>query len=208
MPGAYEGVFAIKSSEGTVIESKGGAVVDCINLNGSDNVTLKNIAFDAAGAQGAYDGKGNRKQYANVISGGAAKNGRGTRGLEIVGCSFTGKFANGGVAIAFTDQSRTSGQSGNITIKDCTFATEGGYYDIYCFYSGFGELNIEGNTFNSDIHIQGLPIYLGRYQSSTPVVVKGNAFNKCADFAAAAYIQAHSSSYTVSFDESGNTFAE
>ena len=201
--GKYHGIFALKSHL-TLIGSE-GSVVDCINLNGAQNVTLKNIEFDAAAAKVAYDGKGNAKQYANIMSGDAAKVGKGTRGLLIDECTFSGAFANGGVAIAFTDQGRGSGQSGDITVQNCTFQTTGGYYDIYAHYSGYGYLNVENNTFASDI--LGLPIYLGRYQSSTPVVVKGNTFKNVATFEDAAYIQAHSTTYSVSFDAADNTFA-
>ncbi|MBE6633105.1 MAG: hypothetical protein E7620_02040 [Ruminococcaceae bacterium] len=184
----------------------GSENVGCINLNGANNVTLKNIVFDAAGARMAYDGKGNARFYANILSGDAGKNGAGSRNLVIEGCTFTGAFANGGTTIAFNDQGRGSGQSGNITIKGCTFQTTGGYVDIYTYYAGYGEFVIEGNTFASDCLDR--PIYLGKYQSSTPVVVKGNAFVKNATFASATYLQDHSS-YGVSFDSTvvdSNTF--
>ena len=209
----YDVVYLEAGDYGTIVAKAGktyaavnaDAKVDAVNLKGADNVTLRNITFDAATAKVAYDGKGNGKQNAHIFSGDASKNASGSENLVIDGCTFAGTFANGGVAIAFTDQGRSSGQSGNITIKNCTFATEGGYYDIYCHYSGKGYMNIENNTFKSNV--LGLPIYLGRYQSSTPVVVKGNAFENVTTFADAAYIQAHSGSYTVSFNESGNTFA-
>ena len=194
----------IKAKSNKTIIGSTAADVECVALNGADNVTLINIEFDAADAKIAYDGKGNGKQYANILSGDANKNASGSENLVIDGCKFTGTFADGGVAIAFTDQGRTSGQSGNITIKNCTFETKNGYYDIYCHYSGKGEFVIENNVFNSEI--LGLPIYLGRYQSSTPVVVKGNTFARCATFGDAAYIQDHSN-YGVSFDASNNTFA-
>lgn len=201
-----EGEFGtIVATSGKTIIGTENAKVDCVNLNGADNITLKNIKFDAAKCGVAYDGKGNAKQNANIFNGGIEKPGSGTRGLVIESCTFEGKFVNGGTAIAFTDQGRGSGQSGDITIKGCTFNTQNGYYDIYAHYSGYGSLNIEGNTFNSTV--QGLPIYLGRYQSSTPVVVKDNAFETVASFGDAAYIQAHSEAYTVSFDASNNTFA-
>ena len=211
MPGTYEGTFTIKAP--ATILGKGEAIVHCLNLNGKENVTLKNITFDAAGAQSGYNGKGNTTQYANIITGDASKPNKGARNLVVDACTFTGTFADGGAAIAFTDQSRGSGASGNITVKGCTFETKGAYYDIYTFYSGYGYFVIENNTFNSTFApapVPGaiiLPIYLGRYQSNTPVVVKGNTFSKCATFDEAAYIQAHSTSYTVSFDASDNTFA-
>lgn len=205
-PGTYKGTYAMKG--GVTIQSMDDmnmATVDCINLNGADNITLKNIQFDAAGAKLAYDGKGNERFYGNIISGDASKNGKGTRGLVIDGCVFTGTFANGGTTIAFNDQGRTTGQSGNITIKNCTFETVGGYVDIYTYYSGYENLIIEKNTFNSTVVDR--PIYLGKYQSSTPVVVKGNAFNKVANIEAAVYLQDHSN-YGVSYQAENNTFAQ
>ncbi|MBQ6882494.1 MAG: hypothetical protein IJN55_08045, partial [Alistipes sp.] len=196
------GTIALKSDK-TYIGTE-GTIVDAINLNGAQNVTIKNLAFDAAKAGISYDGKGNGKQYAIIFS--PDKNTKkGSRNLVIDNCTFAGTFANGGVAIAFTDQSRGSGQSGDITIKNCKFETEGAYYHIYGHYSGYGAFNIENNTFETAS--QGKAIYLGRYQSSTPVVVKGNAFEAVASFEDAAYLQAHSSSYAVSFDASNNTFA-
>ena len=195
------GTIVMKSN--ITLYGTNGAVVDCVNLNGADNVTLKNITFDAAGAQAAYDASGKLKQYANIM--GASKESlTGARNVVIDGCTFTGTFSNGGVAIAFVDQNRKSGQSGNITIKNCTFATAGAYYDIYTHYSGYGAFAIEDNTFASEC--QGKSIYLGRYQSGTPVVLKGNTFEKVASIDAAAYIQDHSN-YGVSFDAADNTFA-
>lgn len=215
MPGTYEGTFTIKENEdknATTILGKGEAIVHCLNLNGKEGLTLKNITFDAAGAQLGYNGKGKTTQYANIITGDASKPSKGARNLVVDACTFTGTFADGGVAIAFTDQSRGSGASGNITVKGCTFETKGAYYDIYTFYSGNGYFVIENNTFNSTLAPAPapgaiiLPIYLGRYQSSTPVVVKGNAFEKYATLDDAVYLQDHSS-YGVSLDASDNTFA-
>ena len=186
------------------IDGANHTINGAVNLNGASNKTLKNIKFDAAGAVYSYDGKGNAKQYANIITGDSSKPAKGARNLVIDGCTFTGTFANGGVAIAFTDQSRTSGQSGDITIKGCTFETTGNYVDIYTYYSGSGEMIIEGNTFKSDLVDR--PIYLGRYQSSTPVVIKDNNFQNKASIEAAVFLQDHSS-YGVSYTASGNTFA-
>jgi hypothetical protein len=184
-----------------------GAQVDCINLNGADNVTIKNITFDAATAVLGCDGKGTTKQYANIITGQQGKNNaKGANNLTIDGCVFVGKFDNGGVAVAFTDQGRSSGQSGNITIKNCKFEVEGANAYIYMHYSGKGFFNIEDNLFASNTFSN--PIYLGRYQSSTPVVLKNNVFEKVSTLEDAIYVQAHSETYNVSVDASNNTFAE
>jgi len=194
------------------VELKSGITIDgndyalnSINLKGADNVTLKNIKFDAKNAKTAYAGNGEERFNAIILSGDASKNIKGSRNLVIDGCTFTGTYTNGGTTIAFNDQGRSEGQSGNITIKNCTFETTSGYVDIYTYYSGYGEFVIENNTFKSTVVDR--PIYLGRYQSSTPVVVKGNKFEKVDTFANAALIQAHSGAYTVSFDASDNTFA-
>ena len=203
--GAGEFGTIVAKSNKTIIGSE-NAKVDAVNLNGADNVTLKNIIFDAAKAVMGYDGKGNAKQYANIITGSSInKPNKGTDNLIIERCTFTGKFADGGVTIAFTDQNRGSGQSGNITIKSCTFSTENAYCHIYTYYSGKGNFIIEENIFETSTH--GKPIYLGKYQSSTAVVVKGNVFETVATFEDAAYIQDHSN-YGVSFDASYNTFAD
>ena len=202
------GTIVMKSNK-TVVGAP-NAKVDAVNVNNTNNVTLKDIVFDAANAQPALNGKGKVERTANIITGGETYNTTwGCRGLVIDGCTFAGTFAQTAHypgAIAITDNGRSSGQSGNITIKNCTFNTTGGYFNIGLYYGGYGEMNIENNTFKSEALGWGT-IYLVRYQSSTPVVVKGNAFEKVASFEEAATISAHSASYTVSFNASNNTFA-
>ena len=206
------GVIVAKSNK--TIVAVPTAKVDAVVFNGSENVTLKNIVFDAATAVMGYDGKGNAKRYANIVNDNNAGSNTPTKGasdIVIDGCTFTGTFANGGVAIALTDQSRSGGFTGNVTIKNCIFDTVGASYDVYGYYCGNGQNGkgnfvIENNTFNT-VHTAGLPVYLGRYASSTPVVVKGNAFNTVSTLANAVYVQAHSGSYNVSIDASNNTFA-
>ena len=207
--GYFDYIVAKKSG----ITYKGNnAVVGCINLNGADNVTISNIKFDAAKAKLGCDGSGKAIQPANIITGDNVNNpNNGANNLEIDGCTFTGTFTDGGGAIAFTDQSRGSGASGNITIKNCTFDTEGGYFDIYTYYSGNnGKFIIENNIFKTvhNVNYNMYPIYLGKYQSSVPVVVKGNKFEAATSIDTALRLQAHSSSYTVTVDASGNTFAQ
>ena len=214
-------IVLVNGEFGTIVAKSnktiGGTVnakVDAVILNGSDNVTLKNINFDASTAVMGYDGSGKPKQYANIVTDGdkgANTPNKGSHNIVIDGCTFAGKFANGGASIAFTDQSRSGGFSGNITIKNCTFNTVGGYYDIYGHYTGnglngFGDFVIENNTFKTTF-TQGKPVYLGRYASSTPVVVKGNAFETVADLAAAVYVQDHSN-YGVSVNAENNTFGK
>ena len=189
-----------------------GYQLGSVNLNGADNVTLKNITFDAANAVLGYDNKNAAKQYANIITGdNTNKQNKGSHNLMIEGCTFTGTFANGGTSIAFTDYYRTSGFSGNITIKGCTFDTKNAYYSIYGYYTGngtngYGDFVIEGNTFKTTF-TQGGTIYLGRYASSTPVVVKDNTFETVSSLEEAIFVQDHSN-YGVSIDASDNNFAQ
>lgn len=210
LPGTYKGTFALKA-DNTVIEGQEGAVVACVNLNGAKNTTIKNVEFDAAEAKLGYDRKGNAKQYANIITGDKTNNPlAGAHGVVIDGCKFTGTFVNAGASIAFADYYRTSGFSGNVTIKNCTFDTQNAYYNIYGHYcgngtNGFGEFVIENNTFNTTFTAGGA-IYLGRYASSVPVVVKDNTFNVAKSLDEAMYVQDHSN-YGVSINATNNTFA-
>ena len=194
------------------------AKVDCINLNGADNVTIKNITFDAATAKYGYDGAGTKKVYAfsNIITGdNVNKPNKGAHNLVIDGCTFTGTFENPGAPIAFTDQKRSGGFSGNITIKNCTFDNKNANYVIYGFYTGdslngHGDFVIENNTFKTQCY--GGPIYLGRYASNVPVVVKGNTFETVASIEDAIYVQDHgypNSTYGATYTaDDSNTFGK
>lgn len=204
---------AIRAKSGKTYLGYDGGVVGCINLNGADNVTLSGIKFDAQYAKCGYDGSGTAKQYANIITGDVNVNkpNKGSHNLVINACTFEGTYANGGAAIAFTDQRRGEGGSGNITIKGCKFNTKNAYYDIYAHYTGdgmngHGDFKIEGNTFETST--VSYPVFLGRYASSTPVVVKGNTFETVSSLEFAVYVQKHSDYYTVSVDASDNTFGK
>ena len=203
--GKYHTTINMKSNVTLVGEA--GTVVDCINLNGAANITLKNIEFDAAGAKYGYNGNGGAIQPANIISRTNGSDVQGAANIVIDGCTFGGTFADGGVAIGFTDQGNT-GYS-NITIKGCTFKAIGGYTDIYTYYSGNnGYFNIENNIFASTYYMETptmLPIYLGKYQSATPVVVKGNTFEKYDSINKVVYLQDHGS-YGVSYNAADNVF--
>lgn len=209
MPGTYEGTFTLKAP--ATIVGKGEAIVHCLNLNGQEGVTLKNITFDAAGAQSSIDRYkgGTVRSPANIISGNSDNNPNvGARNLVIDGCTFTGTFANRGAAIAFTDRSRPTGGSGNVTIKGCTFDTKGGNYDVYGYYTSAPGLTftIENNVFKSTYAEEGgWPVYLGRLKSSAPIVVKGNAFENVQTIEEAVTIRGDG--YTPTLDHSDNTFA-
>jgi hypothetical protein len=203
------GTIVAKSNK-TIIGSA-NAKVDCVNLNGANKLTLKNIVFNANDAQLGYDGKGTVRYYANIITGdNVNKPTKGAHNLVIDGCTFEGTFVDGGAAIAFADRNRGGGFSGNVTIKNCKFNTTNAYYDIYGYYcgdgiNGYGDWVIENNQFLSST--ASTPVYLGRYASSTPVVVSGNNFAMVSSIETAVYLQDHGS-YGVSLNATGNTFAQ
>lgn len=194
------------------LEGNGFTLNGAINLNGANNVTLKNIAFDAAGAKLGTNGKGKNTQYANIITGNATNNPtKGAFNLVIDGCTFTGTFVKSGAAIAFADHGRSGGYSGNITIKNCSFATKNAYYDVYGYYAGnetngYGKVEILNNTFDSQFAAGG-PICFFSFASNTPIVVKGNTFKSIASADDAMYITGQGG-WTPSFAESDNTYAD
>ena len=198
--GYYDEIVVPK--KGMKIYSTEGAEVGFLNINGKADVTIQGLTFDAANAKMAYDGRGNAVQPANIVGASGKGNIIGARNVVIDDCTFTGTFVDGGGAIAFVDRNRTSGGSGNITISNCKFDQLGGYFAIYTYYSGYNKFVIENNEVTGPYYN---PVYLGRYQSSTPVVVKGNAFKTSVDLAAAVYLQDHSN-YGVSMDAADNTF--
>lgn len=208
MPGTYEGTFALKA-DGTTIDGRDEAVVHCINLNGKENVTLRDITFDAAGAKACVDRKASRYN-GNIITGDADNNSSiGARNLLVDGCTFTGTFADGGVAIAFADRARPTGATGDVTIKNCIFETTGAYYDIWGYYTGVKDMNfvIEENTFKSSITTQGMPISFRKLKTNEPVVIKGNTFENVNSIEDAAYVEGDSG-YTTYIEDTDNKYAE
>ena len=200
--GYYDEIIVPKN--GMKIFSNADAVVGFLNVNGKENVTIKGLTFEATGAGLVYDYTDSAKARAN-IAGASGKNTVGARKLLIEDCTFTGEFEKAGVCIAFCDQKRPSGFSGDITISNCTFETVNANYCVYGFYLGSNGLSFtfENNTVNNICNAG--PVYLGRYASSVPVVIKGNAFNTTSSLSDSAHVQDHSN-YGVSIDASNNTF--
>ena len=198
--GYYDEIVVPKN--GMKIYSTEGAEVGFLNINGKANVTIQGLTFDAANAKMAYNGNGAAVQPVNIAGASGKGNIIGARNVLIDDCTFTGTFVDGGGAIAFVDQKRPSGGAGDVTISNCKFDQLGGYFAIYFYYAGHNTLVIENNEVTGPYYN---PVYLGRYQSSTPVVVKGNAFKTSVDLAAAVFLQDHSN-IGVSMDAADNTF--
>lgn len=184
-----------------------GGVVGCINLNATENVTLEKITFDAEYAKMAYSLRsGNTAiRNANIVTGTESNNSTlGARNITIDGCTFSGNLKSGAAAIAFTDQGRKSGYSGNITIKNCTFSTTGGSYDVYGYYCGYEDFVIANNKFNSKFNGGG-HIFLGSYASATAIEVSDNNFPNVASLTEAMYTTSNGT-HKVTVEASGNRF--
>ncbi len=206
-----EGIIAVSNKTYLGVNN---ANVPYIHLNGADNVTIKNITFDAENAVMAYSrrsGTNTAVRNANILTGTKDYNpNKGAFNITIDGCTFQGNLKSGAAAIAFADDGR-NGYSCDITIKNCTFNTKGVGYDIYGYYCGDhfknSYFNIENNTFSSEFS-QGGPICLFSYASGKPVVVKKNTFENVTSFSDATYITSNSTLHTVSFTNENNTFAQ
>ena len=203
--GYYEEIVVPK--KGMKFYTVEGAEVGFLNVNGKADVTIQGLTFDAAGAKGVVDNYkgGTRRTYANIAGAATADAPIGAKNLVIDGCTFTGEFANGGAAIAFADRSRPTGGSGNVTIKNCKFATTGAYYDIYSYYTAYPGENfvIENNEFASET--LGSSIYLGKLKTSEAIIVKGNTFKNADSLANAVSVQGDTG-YTPTIDDSNNTY--
>ncbi len=204
--GKYHTTIVAKSN--ITLVGTSGAVVDCVNLNGSENVTLKNIVFDAAGAKEAYYSATTAQVAANIFSDVTAD--VGARNIVIDGCVFEGEFGTTSAyfkaAIGFTGIGRSGGYDGNITIQNCTFNTVGAGYDVYGYYVGNSNMTftIVNNTF-ADKCSAG-PIFLNRYASSEAIIVKGNTFETVDSLVNAMYVKPHSATYTPTIDDADNIF--
>jgi hypothetical protein len=204
-----EGEFGtIVAKSNKTITGTEKAKVNAVNLNGAENLTLKNIKFDAATAVMAYGGNNAQRYLATIFSRDAsnATTVHGAKNLLIEGCKFTGTFpGDGGVVTCFADQTKTG--SHNVTIKDCTFDVQNCGYAIYGYYFGsnLGNFVIEVNTFKSATIAN--TIYMGKYASSNTVVVKNNTFEAVDTWNMAYYLQKHSDTYIMSTEAENNTGA-
>ena len=203
--GYYEEIVVPKN--GMKFFTVEGAEVGFLNVNGKENVTIQGLTFDAAGAKEVKDSykNGTLRAYANIAGASDAATNTGAVNLVIDGCTFNGEFVVAGSAIAFADRSRTTGNSGNVTIKNCKFETTNANYDVYGYYTGNPNqgFTFENNEFASEC--RGDHIYLGRLKTSGVITVKGNSFSNAATIDDALYIQGDTN-YAPTLDAANNTF--
>ena len=177
-----------------------GAVVDCIKLNGSENVTLKNIEFDAAGAV-LQERQGSFQFVSNIIFNNAS---RSSQNIVIDGCKFNGISTNlGWYAPIYTyDASLGGARVANITIINCEFNAKANQY-IGLNYASDGVITVENCTFTD---FYAYAITLGTSNASD-LVVKGNTFHYSTRQAGAfVHSQSPASGAHMTVTVTGNTF--
>ncbi len=119
--GTY-GVLTMTQNNLTIVSKR--AVVDAVNLNEKDGVTLDGLTFDAANATTVY-----RYKRPNMVDAGYVasitntKTPKGANSTTVKNCTFTGTPDDVSVyvPICFEDQDRTSGPSTGIIVDNCVF---------------------------------------------------------------------------------------
>ena len=195
LPEGYYDQLIVQNADGslknglTIIGDK-GAVVGNLNLNGSKNITVKNIAFDAAGAALSNNYYTNISFY-NTASGNCSEN------VVIENCQFNGTATAGRDAYCpiISNHKSSHTRVANITVKDCEFNAP----SMYCmsfFYTAKGTITVENNKFSN---FYAYAVALNTYNSSD-LIVKGNTFT----FADFAHATSSSAIYSASRSETTN----
>ena len=143
--------------KGITIESKAAGTnptspesafsVASINLNSSENVTIRNIYFDMAKAELVYSKSGATNYYACVV-GAKAGAATGANGIVIEGCAFGSNNAydvNTHVAIYFEEQGRPTSRATDITVRDCDVENKV-FNFVRMNYMSEGTITIQGNN--------------------------------------------------------------
>ena len=195
-PGEY-GTIVAKSN--ITLQGSEGVVVDCVKLNGSQNVTLKNIEFDAADA--VKDPNGNF--YTNIMFRG---NSSSSQNITIDGCKFNGTFEQySAYASIYTNDAGLSGERvKDVTITNCEFNALG-YAAIKLDYASAGTITITNNKFND---FYAYAVNPGTSNSSD-VIFEGNTVVFTSNFnpgGAALMSASRNGTQKITFKVTGNTF--
>ena len=189
----------VVTNNNVTIDGMGHTMKGAINLYGADNVTLKNITFDAAGA--TKDSKGSF--YANIMFRNDKKS---SRNVTIDGCKFNGTFEQySSYACIYTyDQGASSGPVANVTITNCEFNALA-YASIKLDYAGQGNITVTNNQFN---RFYAYAVNPGTSNSSN-LIFEGNTvvFTSATHPSGAAVMSAsRNGTHQITFKVTGNTF--
>ncbi len=140
------------------------AVVDFIDLNGKNGITIDGLTFNAAGAKSTYTySPAQAGAYVTNIAdaGNAAAAAYGAGDIKILNCTFTGSPADASIYAPIDFEGRNfSSTSKNITISNCVFECNamnyvrlnyvgGGYVAIFDNIFGGLEYSTSHNTINA-----------------------------------------------------------
>lgn len=118
-----------------------------INLNGSENITIRGIYFDIDNAQPVYKKDGTATGYVASIVGSGAGTNVGAKNIVIDNCKFNATSNNHPdyVAICFEEQGKPTSRATNITVTNCMLDKQA-FNFIRANYLGEGTVTIEGNS--------------------------------------------------------------
>lgn len=170
----------------TLMREKAGygaeATVGAINLNASENITVKGLWFDIAKAQPVYNKSGAATGTYASITGSKAGAARGAKNIVIEGCKFNTTDAywdeseinpNNYVPICFEEQGRATSRATNITVTGCYLEKEALNF-VRMNYMAAGTITITNNYM--------IPAYGTRHATmvftgnSANLMIRGNGF--------------------------------
>ncbi len=126
------------------------AVVDFIDLNGKDGITMDGLTFNAAGAKPTYTySPAQAGAYVTNIAdaGNATAAPHGAGDIKIVNCTFTGTPADASIYAPIDFEGRNfSSKTKNVTISNCVFECNAMNY-VRLNYVGEGYVVISDNIF-------------------------------------------------------------
>lgn len=150
-----------------------------IDLNGSENITIKGIYFDMDKAQPVYKKDGSATGYvASIVGSGKGVN-VGAKNIVIENCRFsaTSNSHNDYVAICFEEQGKATSRATDITVKDC-FLDKPAFNFVRANYLAEGSVTVVGNslvggTTHSALNFTG---------NAANLYIRNNAFGRVSGF--------------------------
>lgn len=118
-----------------------------IDLNGSENITIRGIYFDIDKAQPVYKKDGTATGYVASIVGSGAGDNVGAKNIVIENCKFNATSNNHPdyIAICFEEQGKPTSRATNITVKGCMLDKQA-FNFIRANYLAEGTVIVEKNS--------------------------------------------------------------
>ncbi|MBR2343224.1 MAG: hypothetical protein IKA64_03125 [Clostridia bacterium] len=143
---------SLKMTQNNLTLVTNSAVVDFVDLNAKDGITLDGITFDAAGAKTTYSAKSGATAYTCSITGSGTADVKAVSADNVLikNCTFTGTAADPAnyAPIFFEEQGRATERASDITVTACNFDCVALNY-VRLNYLATGTATITYNTFGS-----------------------------------------------------------